>query len=67
MHVISHGGCTDTTRKSALEANPQRERERESERESERERESFCTGDPASILHLAFELGALPTELSPLE
>ena len=55
MHIIAHGGCTDTVRETALEdvweKNPVPHRGRE----------------PASILRLAFQSGALPTKGIPAQ
>ena len=54
MHAIAHEGCTHTVRESALEVDPGR-------------KIPCHTGDSnQSVLHLAFQSGALPTELSLL-
>ena len=53
MHVITHGGCTDTVSESALEVYAGRE--------------IVChtlDSKPAWLLHLAFQLDFLLTELS---
>ena len=53
MHVIAHGGCTDTVRESALKA------------DSGRKKIPCRTRglEPASVLRQAFQSDALPTEL----
>ena len=52
MHVIAHGGCTDTIRESALE--------------DDWEKNPLLNWglEPRSLLRLAFQMDALPTELS---
>ena len=52
MHVISHGGCTDTVRESALN--------------TDWEKNPLPHGgiEPASVFRLAFQSDALPTERS---
>ena len=55
MHAIAQEGCTNTVRKSALEA------------DSGRKNPLSHRGlEPASVSSLAFRSGALPTELSLL-
>ena len=53
MHVIVHGGCTDTVRESALEA------------DWEKNPLLHLGLKPASVSHLAFQLDTLPSELCP--
>ena len=53
MRAIAHGGCTDTATESPLDADPGR-------------KIPCCTGysgEPASVLRLAFESEALPALL----
>ena len=54
MHVIAHEGGTDTVRESALQV------------DSRRKISCRSRGlEPASVLRLAFQSDALPTELFP--
>ena len=53
MHVIVHGGCTDTVRESALEA------------DWEKNPLLHWGLKPASVSHLSFQLDTLPSELCP--
>ena len=52
MYAIVHGGCTDTVRESALEV------------DWEKNPLPHLGFEPASVLRLAFQSDALPTELS---
>ena len=54
MHAIAHGGCTDTVRGSALKVDSGRKNPL-----------PYRGSEPASVLRLACQSDALPTELSP--
>ena len=58
MHAIAHGGCTDTVRESALEAEKKEKRKK-------KKKLAHRGLEAASVLRLAFHSDALPTKLSP--
>ena len=53
MHVIAHGGCTNTEGKSALKVNCGREKKRKKEKKKKKKKNhSPHQGvEPASVLH----------------
>ena len=60
MHVITQGNCTDTIRESVLKADTGREKKKKKKKKLPHR--GF---EPATVLRLAFQPDALPSELSP--
>ena len=60
MHAIAHWGCTDTVREPALKVDTRRKKNTHTK--TCRTREGL---EPVSVLSLAFQSDALPTELFP--